>query len=419
MRGTARYHSRHIIHQRAQAMAESAYSRQIKSAFDFAQKQVRALIKAHPDYYPMYTMKGKWKHAGEKWTHWCDGFLPGQMWIFYEHTGDKFWLENAIRYSKPLEPRQFDRDVHDLGFIFFSTYLRWLNTAGRADKKLAEQLDDVLIQAGTTLSLRFKEKGQYLRSFVEDASLFIDIMMNVGIIFYAAQRQKARGKDKEAAELLRIANAHCRTSQRTLIRGDGSTSHEAMFNLDTGECLKQTTHQGFRGDSCWSRGLTWALYGFCSAYGFTHDTAFLDASELCARFYLQHTPEHGVPPWDYDAAGGSTGVPAGGVPARHDGHGGPSLLEDSSAAAIAASGLYNLSLASASYEKRCLYRAYFRRIMATLTSDQYLGRDRGWEGILKHGVYHIHKKLGVDESVMWGEYFFVEALSKAMRDVEG
>ena len=38
----------------------------------------------------------------------------------------------------------------------------------------------------------------------------------------------------------------------------------------------------------------------------------------------------------------------------------------------------------------------------------------GWEGILKHGMYHQRKGLGVDESVMWGEYFFVEALAKAL-----
>lgn len=387
---------------------ETASRDQLRSAFDFAQAQVRALMEKHPDYYPLYTRQGKWKHGGEKWTHWCDGFLPGMMWIFHERTGDTCWLDNAIRYSKPLEPRQHDRAVHDLGFIFFSTYLRWLNAIAKDQAQHSalgaqhsQHIEDVLVQAGTTMSLRFKEKGQYLRSFVSDDSLFVDIMMNVGIIFHAAQKQTERGKLKEAAELLRIAHAHCRTSRRYLIRGDGSTAHEAIFNLETGECLKQTTHQGFRGDSCWSRGLAWALYGFGTVYSFTRDTDCLDAAEACARFYIAHTPEHGVPPWDYDA------LP---VESRQ--------MEDSSAAAIAASGLYNLSLISASFEKRALYRQYFRRIMATLTSGEYLGRDPGWEGILKHGVYHIHKQLGVDESVMWGEYFFVEALAKALEDVE-
>ena len=45
---------------------------------------------------------------------------------------------------------------------------------------------------------------------------------------------------------------------------------------------------------------------------------------------------------------------------------------------------------------------------------QSFDNDPGWEGILKRGVYHIHKKFGVDESVMWGEFFFVEALAKAL-----
>ena len=51
-------------------------------------------------------------------------------------------------------------------------------------------LREVLIEAGRTLAQRFQEKGQYLRSFVGHNSLFIDIMMNVGIIFYAAARDR-------------------------------------------------------------------------------------------------------------------------------------------------------------------------------------------------------------------------------------
>ena len=31
-----------------------------------------------------------------------------------------------------------------------------------------------------------------------------------------------------------------------------------------------------------------------------------------------------------------------------------------------------------------------------------------------HGSYHEMKGLGVDESVMWGEYFYLEAVNKAL-----
>ncbi len=57
-----------------------------EQSFGFAQKQVRKLVEKHPLFYPLYTQNGKWKHEGPAWTHWCDGFLPGMMWIFQKHA---------------------------------------------------------------------------------------------------------------------------------------------------------------------------------------------------------------------------------------------------------------------------------------------------------------------------------------------
>jgi unsaturated chondroitin disaccharide hydrolase len=247
----------------------------------YAAQQVRRLVEKHADFYPMYTKDGKWKHEGPAWTHWCDGFLPGMMWLFHKRLengngASDYWLKQAIRYTKPLEPRKFDRDVHDLGFIFLSTYYRWYQLT----KDPA--LNDVLIEAGRTMSLRFREKGQYLRSFVAENSLFIDIMMNVGIIFYAARETG----DKRLRD---IAIRHTLTTRRVLVRGDGSTAHEGIFDTDTGEFLKQTTQQGYRGDSCWSRGLAWALYGFGTCYEYSRDPRFLETAEACADFYIMHT----------------------------------------------------------------------------------------------------------------------------------
>ena len=54
-------------------------------------------------------------------------------------------------------------------------------------------------------------------------------------------------------------------------------------------------------------------------------------------------------------------------------------------------------------------------MLDALVQPEYLASETpGWEGILKHGVYHTAKNLGVDESVMWGEYFFVEGLTKVV-----
>jgi unsaturated chondroitin disaccharide hydrolase len=352
-------------------------------AFDFAAKQLRHLLEGEPDYFPMYTVKGRWRHGGEAWTNWCEGFLGGQLWLLHRHNGDPWWRERAEHYSRLLEHRKTDRTVHDLGFLFWSTWKRWYDLTGD------EAINKVVIEAGQTMALRFKEKGRYLRSFVAEESLFIDIMMNVGIIFYAAQQT---GDER----LWRVATEHCLTSRRTLVRGDGSVAHEAIFDLETGQFLRQSTHQGWRDDSAWARGLAWALYGFGTAYAFSRDVRFLATAEACANFYIERTPPYGVPPNDWDEPN-------------------PALPYESSAAAIAASGLFNLARLSGDPARARLYRDYAGQIVNMLTTPEFLAIETpGWEGILKHGMYHQRKGLGVDESVMWGDYFFLEAVAKVL-----
>lgn len=359
-------------------------------ALRFAQHQVRKLIETHPDFYPMYTVNGRWKYEGRIWTNWCDGFLPGMMWIFHKrHLGNSnsdYWMEQAIRYTTPLEARKCDREAHDLGFLFFSTYYRWYRLTHEP------KLKDVLIEAGKTEALRYQENGQYLRSFVGDDSLFIDLMMNVGIVFYAARETGDR-------RLRDIALRHCFTTRRFLVRGDGSTAQEGIFDLETGAFLRQSSQQGYRADSCWSRGQAWALYGFSAAYEYTRDPRFLNTAQGCADYYIMHTNADGVPPWDFNAPLDSRG------------------LLDTSAAAIAASGLLRLCSLLDDSVKGHYYWSTAILILRVLCQKHLARNDKKWEGILKGGVYHLHKELGVDESVMWGEYFFVEALDQALQQI--
>jgi unsaturated chondroitin disaccharide hydrolase len=354
-----------------------------QAALDFAQRQVRATTERDPGFYPMYTEQGRWRHGKAAWTHWCDGFLPGMMWIFAKRTGNRDWAELAERYTTPLEHRKMDRNVHDLGFIFLSTYHRWYKLTGRSD------LNDIVVQAGRTLALRFKEKGEYMSSFMGPESLFIDIMANVGIIFYAALQTGDEG-------LMDVAMKHCLTTRRVLIRGDGSSSHEGIYDLATGEFLRQSTQQGWRSDSCWARGLAWAIYGFTSAYKLVRDSRFLQTAELCSDYFLEQVPSNGVTPMDFDSPSAE----------RRD---------ESSASAITAAALLRLAKLTPDRAKGILYDQAARRVLLTLAQPPYLASETpGWEGILKEGIYHLNLGLGVGESVMWGEYFFVEALDRAL-----
>jgi unsaturated chondroitin disaccharide hydrolase len=364
--------------------------KRFRDAFRFAQRQVRSLVERDPDFYPVYTHRGRWRHELPPWTYWCDGFLPGMMWIFAAAENNDvqaaWWHEAAVRYTKPLEPRKQDGDVHDLGFIFMTTFHRW--------QKITDEtaLRDVLVEAGRTLATRYQPQGRFLASFISNDSMFIDVMMNVGLLFHTAL-------ETSSPELMDIALGTCLTVRRTLVRGDGSVGQEALFDSESGAFLRQSTQQGYRPDSCWSRGLAWALYGFSNSFEYCGDARLLLTAEACADFYIQHSPSDGVPPWDFDAPL-SAGTPV-----------------DTSAAAIAASGLFKLARAIPDMTKGHLYDQVARRILRTLC-EKHLGTDEGYEGILKNGVYHMHQKLGIGESTIWGEYYFIEALDEAIRTPE-
>ncbi len=386
-------------------------------AWQFSQEQVRELIQRHPGYYPMYTVNGRWGAEGELWTRWCDGFLPGMMWLF-ALAGEGGWGEEAKRYTRPLEERKHDTTVHDLGFIFLSSYARWYELC-----REPSLMDDVAV-AAMALRQRFQKAGGYIASFVGPHSLFIDIMMNVPILFVAAhwlRKRDALPQDpmvekwgyetpgQAAEDLWHVGWQHCVTSQKYLVRQDGSTVHEAVFNPTTGQFVRESTHQGASAESCWSRGQAWALYGFARCFRLTGARELLDTAVRCADYFLNHLPEDNVPPWDFSLVGQAD------------------AQRDSSAAAIAASGLWTLADVLETWadtdagesdrqerrDRAERYRTASAAITQALSSPHFLAVDEPeWEGILKHGVYHLPKGLGVDESVIWGDHYFVESLYK-------
>ncbi|RCK72672.1 MAG: Unsaturated glucuronyl hydrolase [Anaerolineae bacterium] len=353
-------------------------------AIQVATQKLTHLVEAYPDLTPSFTENGKWRLQQAGWTNWCEGFLGGALWLAYLLTGQQRLREAARHYSKLIEDRKTDPDVHDLGFLFLPTWGRWYQLEG---DPYARQ---VVIEAGQTLARRFQEKGKYLCSFQGAHSLYIDIMMNVPLVFEAAELSQAE-------RLFEIARQHCLTTRRYLVRGDFSTAHEGIFDPESGMFLRYRTQQGWRDDSSWARGHCWAFYGFNLAYRYTGEAQFLTTAEGLADYYLLHTPEHGIPPNDWDEPN-------------------PPYPYESSAAAIAASGFLSLAHCTRDSLRAKVYRESAQHILATLSSDEFLATDEGWEGILRHAIYHLPAGVGVDESTIWGDYFFLEAIWKAIND---
>ncbi|MCS7247491.1 MAG: glycoside hydrolase family 88 protein [Anaerolineales bacterium] len=347
---------------------------------EIARQKLLRLVTEYPDLMPSFTENGKWRLQQPGWTNWCEGFLGGALWLIYLLTEEARFRQHAEHYSRLIEERKTDRTVHDLGFLFLPTWGRWYRLDGNSYAR------EVLIEAGRTLAGRYQAAGRYLCSFQGVHSLYIDIMMNVPLVFEAAQLS---GEER----LLRIAREHCHTTRRYLVRGDFSTAHEGIFDPESGRFICYQTQQGWRSDSTWVRGHCWALYGFTLAFRYTREAAFLSTAQGLADYYLLHTPEHGIPPNDWDEPN-------------------PKYPYESSAAAIAASGLLSLADCTTDMLRAKVYREAAQRILSTLCSDEFLAIDPQWEGILRHAIYHFPAEVGVDESTIWGDYFFLEAIGK-------
>jgi unsaturated chondroitin disaccharide hydrolase len=395
-------HSRNVNPVREGTSEAHDLEGRLRGVVKFAEEQLARTIREWPPDRPapVHTVAGKWYRPRDLWTDWTPGFLAGQLWILHRLTGDGRWRERAEAHTARLADRRFDRDVHDLGFIFLSSYGRWVEALEPADP-LRARLEDVLVTAATVQSFRWNGNGPhgFIYSFNGPQSLFIDIMMNVRLLFRAARR----GASEQVA---RRALEHCRTSARFLVRRDGrglgevdgSVAHEAIFNTEPGRgelrCL--STQQGYSPFTCWARGLAWAMYGFAEAFRYTREPEFLETAERCAAYYSKHTPEDGVPYWDY----GAPGI--------------PNEPLDSSAAAIAGCA-FDILGRLAPPERAPAHAAASRRIASALASESFLARGReGEEGVLLHGVYHRPRGWGVDASVPWGDYFFLELVERLL-----
>ncbi|MDG0809547.1 glycoside hydrolase family 88 protein [Cohnella rhizosphaerae] len=144
-------------------------------------------------------------------------------------------------------------------------------------------------------------------------------MMNLPLLYWAS-------REIEDPRYRLIAEIHADTVLREFVQADGSVHHIVSFDPETGERRGALAGQGYAADSAWSRGAAWALYGFALSYTYTGKDKYLAAAQKAARFFLDHLPADLVPYWDFRLPADAEEMP-----------------KDSSAAAIAASGLMELA----------------------------------------------------------------------------
>jgi unsaturated chondroitin disaccharide hydrolase len=324
---------------------------------------------------------------------WTSGFWSGLLWLSYELSGDPVYGEAARAQIAGYEHRVDERiatDTHDLGFLYSLSCVAAFKLIGdetaraaaltAADQLLARYLPQAgIIQAWGDL----KDPAQAGR-------MIIDCNLNLPLLYWASSMT---GDPEYAA----AANEHIKQARTYLVRADDSTFHTYFMDPLNGSPRFGATHQGHSDSSCWSRGQAWGICGFPLVYRHHPDPELISVAARLANYFLNRLPADFVCCWDLVFTDGTA-------------------PRDSSAAAIAVCGLLELARQLPLTDPdRATYEAAASAITRSLIKNYAAKAGDPGDGLLLHGVYHMPNKVGVDECCIWGDYFYLEALTRLTR----
>ena len=220
-------------------------------------------------------------------------------------------------------------------------------------------------------------------------------MMNLELLMWASQVD--REKDFKS-----IAVAHADLTLRNHFRSDSSTYHVVDYDPVSGLVLQKKTHQGAADESSWSRGQSWAIYGYTMMYRETGNPKYLKQAQKTALLFINYPtmPEDGIPYWDYNA------------PQI------PNELRDAAAAAIMCSALFELCDYSSGAEKQTFLNFAWKQL-TSLTSKNYLA-TQGTNGgfLLMHATGHHPKNSELDVPINYADYYYLESIIRAKKHLQ-
>ncbi|MDB5083175.1 MAG: glycosyl hydrolase family 88 [Bacilli bacterium] len=349
------------------------------------QTKVDQMVKQMGDKSPHVSAAGVYDDMRVDW--WTSGFWPGLLWVMHDMTGKQHYRDAAWSWDERIEQcfLRENRFHHDVGFQFLATAVIKYKLTGDADGKRRG------LQAANFLAGRFNPVGGFIRAWNQPERpgwSIIDTMMNVSILFWAAQ-------ELGDARFSHVGKAHADTVMNKVIRPDGSVPHITVFDPETGDVLEYVGGQGYSPSSSWSRGQAWAIYGMANTYKYTGDKRYLEAARRVAHYFISCLPEDYVSHWDFRVPD-LTGEP-----------------RDTSATSCAASGLLEIAEHLPAEEGR-IYRTAAEKMLRSLT-ENYSTLDRlEYEGILLAGTGSKPSNSNVNVSLIYGDYFYVEAVSKLL-----
>lgn len=352
-----------------------------KSAIDEATNIVRRNMNKWADKLPDVANAGVYFVFGDDdlnhFRSWRVGFGIGIQWLLFQHTGDDAYRRKAEAMLGTLVKMPFTPDQCQ-GVLYLPSCIAALKFGSYpAAAETALGAADVLMK-------QYSEKGGYFRAFKQYENFVIDTAFN-SVILHWASKYTGDPSYYEAAE------SQLKAIMKYSVRADGSTYHQYWFDPD-GNPIEGTTAQGFKDSTCWSRGQTWAMLGFALHYRFTRRREYLEVFKKLASYYYSHLRSDLIPCWDLCFTDSRQPT-------------------DSSSAAIAACAV--LEMAELLPKDRDI-AAFKESAIASVCSliNSYSVAYDDYIDCLLTGASDNVLRYRSNESVIYGDYFYLEALMR-------
>ena len=322
---------------------------------------------------------------------WCDGSWPGILWMDYQNTKDEAVRKAAEGYTESLKGIAYRPCCdHDIGFLMFCSYGKGYEV------NHSQEYKNVILASADSLATLFNPIVGTILSWPREVkprnwphNTIMDNMMNLDMMLWAA-------KNVGNKLLYDLAVTHAKTTMQNHFRPDGSCYHVAVYDTISGDFVKGVTHQGYSDDSMWSRGQSWAIYGYTMVYRYTRNRMFLDFAQKVTDIYikrLKETSDDFIPLWDMDDSRGTMGAP-----------------KDVSAACVVADALLELQKYVGG-EKGEEYKQFALQTLAQLSTSKYQSGKKN-VAFLMHSTGHHPAGSEIDASIIYADYYYLEALNR-------
>lgn len=316
---------------------------------------------------------------------WTNGFWSGMMWQMYHATNNDLYKKTAEANEEALD-KAFEIYTglhHDVGFM-------WLHTAV-ANYRLTENERSKArgLHAAHLLAGRYNPRGKYIRSWNRDRAgwVIIDSMLNIPLLYWA---EKTIGDPR----FRYIAEDHADKVMNHIVRPDGSVNHIGVFDPTNGELVETPAGQGYASGSSWSRGQSWAIYGFALSYQHTNKTEYLETAKKVAHYFISEVSKTDwIPLVDFRAPK-------------------EPVMIDTSAGMCAACGLLEIAKHVPEYEQTLYIDAAINILKAV--EKKYGIWDLDKDGLIDYSTGSYHEDAWTEVPIIYADYYFVEAILRLL-----